>query len=66
MNFFSLHDPIRWLFLGHALAGAVALVVLLIPLFSKKGSRLHVLSGWGYVGAMIFISGFLWIDATKS
>jgi uncharacterized membrane protein len=56
MTFESLDHPIRWLFLAHALCGAVALLIFLIPLFSKKGGKLHVWTGWIYISAMTFVS----------
>lgn len=55
MSFLSLENPIRWLFLAHAIAGALALLVLLIPLVAKKGGRLHVRAGWIYTSAMVFV-----------
>lgn len=55
MTFSNLDHPIRWLFFTHALAGALALLILAIPLFSKKGGKLHVLTGWIYTVAMIFV-----------
>jgi uncharacterized membrane protein len=55
MSFLSLENPIRWLFLAHALAGALALLVFAIPLVSKKGGKLHVKAGWVYTGAMAFV-----------
>lgn len=55
MTFLTLENPIRWLFLSHAIAGALALVVLVIPLISKKGGKLHVKAGWIYTGAMVFV-----------
>ncbi len=55
MNFVTIQNSMRWFFLLHALAGAIALVVFLIPLLSKKGSRLHVQMGWIYTYAMIFV-----------
>lgn len=36
----------------HILGGAVALLSMWLPLFSKKGGRLHVRAGKVYVGAM--------------
>ena len=36
----------------HILCGGTALISGLIPMFSKKGSRLHVISGWIYFWAM--------------
>lgn len=55
MTFSTLENPIRWLFFAHAIAGALALLVLAIPLISKKGGKLHVKAGWIYTGAMIFV-----------
>lgn len=55
MTFLNLENPIRWLFLAHAIAGALALFVLVIPLVSKKGGKLHVKTGWIYTGAMVFV-----------
>ncbi len=55
MTFLTLENPIRWLFLAHAIAGALALFVLAIPLISKKGGKLHVKTGWVYTGAMVFV-----------
>lgn len=55
MNISTLENPVRWLFLGHAIAGALALLVLTIPLVSKKGGKLHVKAGWIYTGAMLFV-----------
>jgi hypothetical protein len=39
MTFLTLENPIRWLFLAHAAAGALALFILLIPLISRKGGQ---------------------------
>lgn len=55
MTFSSLENPIRWLFLAHALAGALALAALTFPLISKKGGKLHTKTGWIYTGAMVFV-----------
>jgi len=55
MTFQDLQNPMRWTFLFHALCGVVALGVLLIPLFSKKGGRLHIRAGWVYIYAMIIV-----------
>ncbi|OYZ22335.1 MAG: hypothetical protein B7Y39_07605 [Bdellovibrio sp. 28-41-41] len=46
MIFLNLDSSIRWLFLADAIAGALALSVLVIPLASKKGGSLHVKTGW--------------------
>jgi uncharacterized membrane protein len=45
----SLYLFARWL---HILAGALALLVLLLPLLARKGGRLHRQAGWVYVAAM--------------
>ena len=55
MTFTSLESPIRWLFLAHAIAGTLALIVLVVPLISKKGGKLHIKTGWIYTGAMLFV-----------
>ena len=55
MTFLNLENPIRWLFLTHAIAGTLALFILVIPLLSKKGGKLHVKTGWLYTGAMSFV-----------
>jgi uncharacterized membrane protein len=55
MTFSTFDNPIRWLFLAHAIAGALALLVLAIPLISKKGGKLHVKAGWIYICAMVFV-----------
>lgn len=55
MTFLTLENPLRWLFLAHALAGATALIALNIPLISKKGGKLHVKAGWIYTAAMMFV-----------
>lgn len=55
MTFQSLQHPIRWLFLLHALGGAIALAIFLIPLLSRKGGKLHTRTGWIYSYAMIFV-----------
>jgi uncharacterized membrane protein len=56
MTFLSLQHPIRWLFLAHALVGSVALLFFLVPLLSRKGSSLHVRSGWIYTFAMVAVA----------
>ncbi len=55
MKFESIEHPIRWLFLFHAVGGAVALASFLIPLMSKKGGKLHIKAGWVYSYAMVFV-----------
>ncbi len=55
MNFLVMENPIRWLFLLHALCGAMALAIFMLPMLSKKGGRLHVRSGWIYTYAMVFV-----------
>lgn len=55
MTFQTELSPIRWLFLAHALAGAIALLLLWVPLLTKKGAKTHVRTGWVYTGAMSFV-----------
>jgi uncharacterized membrane protein len=55
MTFLTLQHSIRWTFLLHALCGAVALGIFLIPLFSKKGKKLHIKTGWAYIYAMLIV-----------
>ncbi|RYZ75625.1 MAG: hypothetical protein EOP06_32175 [Proteobacteria bacterium] len=40
----------------HIFAGALALCCFLIPLFSKKGGRVHSVSGWVYAGGMVLVA----------
>lgn len=56
MQFSVIPGAIRWLFLAHALMGAVALFTFLIPILTRKGGRVHVRVGWVYSVAMIFVS----------
>lgn len=53
MIFNDVQNPIRWLFLFHAFLGACALAILLIPLISKKGGKVHIRAGWIYTVTMI-------------
>lgn len=55
MKFELIQHPIRWIFLFHAISGAVALGVFIIPLLSRKGGQLHVKIGWLYTFAMVFV-----------
>lgn len=55
MTFTTLDHPIRWLFFSHAFAGALALLVLTIPLVSKKGGKLHVQAGTVYFLSMLYV-----------
>lgn len=55
MTFQSLQHPVRWLFLFHALGGAIALAILLVPLLARKGGKLHTRAGLIYSYAMIFV-----------
>ena len=55
MSFFEILSPIKWLFLAHALVGTIALLSFAIPLFAKKGGKLHVKAGWVYIYAMILV-----------
>lgn len=56
MQFFAIDGSIRWIFLFHALLGSLALAVFLVPLLAKKGSQLHIKSGWIFVWAMTCVS----------
>lgn len=55
MTFLHLQSPIRWMFLFHAICGSLALGVLLLPLLSGKGGKVHVRSGWIYAWAMVIV-----------
>lgn len=48
--------PLSLAMWGHVLGGALALACFTIPLFSRKGGRLHARSGWIYAGAMILVA----------
>ncbi len=56
MSFFAIENPIRWLFLVHAVCGTLALLVFIVPLLSKKGGKWHVEIGWLYIAAMMVVS----------
>jgi cytochrome bd-type quinol oxidase subunit 2 len=55
MNFLNLDGFIKWAFASHALLGSLALLILAVPLFTKKGGKLHVKTGWIYSYSMIFV-----------
>ncbi len=57
-NFHSLN------ILVHLSAGVLALGLGLFPLLSAKGSRLHMMSGWLFVAAGIFVIGGAIIGVT--
>lgn len=40
---------------AHIIAGATALIIGLIPIFSKKGSSVHVKTGFVYAAAMLLV-----------
>jgi len=40
----------------HALCGALALILLPIPLISKKGGKIHIQTGWAYTILMILVA----------
>ena len=61
MKFEIIQNPIRWLFLFHAICGALALCVFMIPLLSKKGGKIHVKVGWLYTYAMVFVGASAFI-----
>src|SRR5688572_15459294 len=56
MSFLQIQSPVRWIFLLHAVFGIMALALLLIPLLSKKGSRIHIWSGWAYTISMAAVA----------
>jgi hypothetical protein len=47
--------PLSLAIWGHILGGTLALICFTIPLFSRKGGKLHSRSGWFYAGAMILV-----------
>jgi len=53
-NYFPF--PISLAIWGHILGGALALLCLTIPLFTRKGGKIHTRSGWVYAGAMIVVA----------
>lgn len=55
MSFGTLDHPIRWLLVLHALAGLIALLFFSIPLFTKKGGKLHIRTGWIYIFSMVIV-----------
>lgn len=55
MRFQAIDYPFRLLFLLHIAGGAIALIALFFPLFSKKGGVLHVKTGWIYSIAMLIV-----------
>lgn len=55
MTYFTLHGPMRWLFIFHVIAGSLALAIFLIPLLTKKGGKLHVRTGWLYTLVMVAV-----------
>src|SRR3954471_15125068 len=61
LAFHAILSPMRWLFILHIACGTLALGILLLPLVSKKGGKLHVRAGWIYSLAMsaVACSAFL-------
>jgi hypothetical protein len=49
----EVHGVLTWL---HALGGAVALVVMWVPLFSRKGGTVHRRAGKVFVASMAWVS----------
>jgi len=47
---------ISFLLVSHVVAGTVALLLGLVPMFSRKGSPLHNRTGLGYVAAMTYVA----------
>lgn len=52
----NLYPLIRILFLIHILGGSIALLIFLVPMLSKKGGKLHIISGKIYVYAMLAVA----------
>ncbi|WP_332888707.1 DUF2306 domain-containing protein [Domibacillus epiphyticus] len=50
MEFFQL------ILILHIIGGFTALFTFWIPVVTKKGGKLHSMSGWGYVGGMIVVA----------
>jgi len=50
----SLFDSLRW---GHIVVGSAGLVAFWIPLFAKKGGRLHIRGGKVFEYAAYFVTG---------
>lgn len=48
--------PLSLVFGLHILAGVLALAFFTLPLFSKKGGKVHVRTGWTYAVAMLVVS----------
>ncbi len=56
----------------HVVAGFVALITLWVPLFLRKGSKGHRVTGWIFTNSMFIISGTalhlalyrIWFDPT--
>jgi uncharacterized membrane protein len=53
--------PLYLVIWGHILGGALALLCFTVPLFTRKGGKIHIRSGWVYAGAMMVVdlSAFL-------
>ena len=51
----SFPFPVSWILITHISGGLVALLTFLIPLFAKKGGKLHTRVGWIYLGAMFLV-----------
>ncbi|WP_342748243.1 hypothetical protein [Desmospora activa] len=45
----------------HIVAGFVALAVFAIPILSRKGGRVHVVTGWIYTWAMSVVAVSAWV-----
>src|SRR5687768_7715156 len=56
MQIENLPFPFSYALWGHIIGGTIALLTFTIPLFSKKGGKVHVNSGWAYLIAMIVVA----------
>ncbi|MBC7456767.1 MAG: DUF2306 domain-containing protein [Bdellovibrionaceae bacterium] len=48
--------PLSLAIWAHILAGSLALFCFTIPLFTRKGGKIHARSGWVYAGAMVVVA----------
>lgn len=52
----ELPFPLSWFLAAHILGGAIALATFALPLFSAKGGKTHVRTGWVYSAAMFTVA----------
>jgi uncharacterized membrane protein len=62
-EFLRITSPARFLFLGHALFGLVALLTFGIPYSTRKGGRAHRITGKIYVASMIISCILTWFTS---